>query len=126
MIYYLGETLRYEEDKDAEPLSFPRILGRNPAIAGNTYYETMFYGSSHLDDDDVAVKVRDDSGTSYGIPKPCLGSAISLSSERQVNCSSEYPDNESLQLLNFVNQVWGLQKESVAAPSSPLVVISPQ
>jgi hypothetical protein len=41
-------------------------------------------------------------------------------------CSSEYPDNESLQLLNFVNQIWGLQKESVNSPASPLVVVSPQ
>ena len=44
----------------------------------------------------------------------------------RVACSSEYPDNESLPLMNFVNQVWGLQKESVQGPTSPLVVVSPQ
>jgi hypothetical protein len=41
-------------------------------------------------------------------------------------CSPEYPDNESLEVLNFVNQVWGLQKESTVGPTSPLVVVSPQ
>ena len=43
-----------------------------------------------------------------------------------MGCSPEYPDNESLQVLNFVNQIWGLQKESVTGPTSPLVVVSPQ
>ena len=46
MIYYLGETLRYEEDKDANSINFPRVLGRNPAVGGNSYFEIMFYGSS--------------------------------------------------------------------------------
>jgi len=44
---------------------------------------------------------------------------------RPGSCSPEYPDNESLQVLNFVNQVWGLQKEAVQGPSSPLVVVNP-
>jgi hypothetical protein len=126
MIYYLGETLRYEESEASNPSLFPRVLGRNPMVAGNTYYETMFYGSSGLNNEDAAVTVRDDAGTSFAIPKPCVTAHSHLSSERKVNCTSEYPDNESLQILNFVNQVWGLQKESVAAPSSPLVVVSPQ
>jgi hypothetical protein len=124
MIYYLGETLRYEEVKDADPTNFPRILGRNPAVGGSRYYEVMFYGSSNLDSEDTAVSVRDDSGKTFAIPKPCMHKPIPGAGP--VACSAEYPDNESLQLLNFVNQVWGLQKESVASPSSPLVVISPQ
>ena len=43
-----------------------------------------------------------------------------------IPCSAEYPDNESLQVMNFVNQVWGLQKESNQGPTSPLVVVNPQ
>jgi hypothetical protein len=124
MIYYLGETMRYEEFKDADPLNFPRVLGRNPAVGGSRYYEVMFYGSSDLTGEDTAVSVRDDSGKTFAIPNPCMHKPISGTGP--VACSAEYPDNESLQLLNFVNQVWGLQKESVASPSSPLVVISPQ
>jgi hypothetical protein len=125
MIYYLGETLRHEEDKDADPLTFPRVLGRNPALSGGDYYEVMFYGSSHLGGGDTAVSVRDDSGTTYAVPKSCMTDSSSQASGR-VACSSEYPDNESLPLMNFVNQVWGLQKESVQGPTSPLVVVSPQ
>ena len=122
MIYYLGETLRHEEDQDADPLTFPRVLGRNPALSGGGYYEIMFYGSSHLNSGDAAVSVRDDTGTTYAIPKSCMAASPSQSSG-QVTCSSEYPDNESLPLMNFVNQVWGLQKESVQGPTSPLVVV---
>ena len=124
MIYYLGEILRYEEFKDADPVNFPRILGRNPAVGGSRYHEIMFYGSSDLDSEDTAVAVRDDSGKTFFIPKPCMKKPVPGAGP--VACSAEYPDNESLQLLNFVNQVWGLQKESVASPTSPLVVISPQ
>ena len=41
MIYYLGETLRHEEDKDADPLTFPRVLGRNPPpLSGGDYYRS--------------------------------------------------------------------------------------
>ena len=125
MIYYLGETVRYQDSEEANPISFPRVLGRNPAVAGSGYFETLFYSTSRLPDDDVAFSVRDDAGTSFAVPKPCRASA-----ERRIAagiaCSAEYPDNESLQVLNFVNQIWGLQKESVQGPSSPLVVVSPQ
>ena len=123
MIYYLGEAVRYQESAGANPDGFPRVLGRNPAVAGNGYYETLFYSSSRLDSDDAAVTVHDDAGTSYSLPKPCRKERQSAAG---VACSSEYPDNESLQVLNFVNQVWGLQKESNQGPSSPLVVVSPQ
>jgi hypothetical protein len=124
MIYYLGETLRYEESTDADPINMPRVLGRNPAVGGSDYYEMMFYGSSRLDSEDAAVSVRDDSGKAFAIPKPCMRKPIPGAGP--MRCSPEYPDNESLQLLNFVNQVWGLQKESVSSPTSPLVVVSPQ
>ncbi len=125
MIYYLGEAVRYQDDPGAEPISFPRVLGRNPAVSGNGYVETLFYSSSHLPDADAAVTVRDDAGVSYGLPKSCMSAALNLAA-RSVSCSAEYPDNESLQVLNFVNQVWGLQKESVQGPTSPLVVVNPQ
>jgi hypothetical protein len=124
MIYYLGEILRYEEFKGVDSVNFPRVLGRNPAAGGNRYYEIMFYGSSNLDGEDVAVSVRDDAGKTFAIPKPCMREP--MPGAGPLACSSEYPDNESLQLLNFVNQVWGLQKESVNSPASPLVVVSPQ
>jgi hypothetical protein len=124
MIYYLGETLRYEEFKSADPINFPRVLGRNPAVGGAGYFEVMFYGSTQLDSEDTAVAVRDDAGKSYAIPRPCMRKPIPGAGP--MGCSAEYPDNESLQLLNFVNQVWGLQKESVSSPTSPLVVVSPQ
>jgi hypothetical protein len=84
----------------------------------------MFYGSSNLNGEDTALSVRDDSGKTFAIPNPCMRKSIPGTGP--VACSAEYPDNESLQLLNFVNQVWGLQKESVGSPSSPLVVVSPQ
>jgi hypothetical protein len=125
MIYYLGEAVRYQEDPGADPISFPRVLGRNPAVAGSGYVETMFYSSSHLPDNDAAVVVHDDSGVSYGLPKSCMSAAFNPGM-RSVGCSAEYPDNESLQVLNFVNQIWGLQKESVQGPTSPLVVVNPQ
>jgi len=124
MIYYLGEILRYEEFKGVDSINFPRVLGRNPAAGGSRYYEIMFYGSSNLASEDVAVAVRDDSGKTFAIPKPCMREP--MPGAGPLTCSSEYPDNESLQLLNFVNQVWGLQKESVNSPASPLVVVSPQ
>jgi hypothetical protein len=124
MIYYLGEILRYEEFKDVDPANFPRVLGRNPAVGGSRYYEIMFYGSSNLDSEDTAVAVRDDTGKIFAIPKPCMRQP--MRGAGPTACSSEYPDNESLQLLNFVNQIWGLQKESVNSPASPLVVVSPQ
>ena len=124
MIYYLGEILRYEEFKGADPVNFPRVLGRNPAVGGSRYYEVMFYGSSNLDSEDTAVAVRDDTGKTFAIPKPCMRQPPPGAGPAA--CSSEYPDNESLQLLNFVNQIWGLQKESVNSPASPLVVVSPQ
>ena len=124
MIYYLGEAVRYQEDAGADPISFPRVLGRNPAVAGSGYVETLFYSSSRLPDGDAAVTVHDDSGKAYSLPKSCMSAALNPSS-RPVSCSAEYPDNESLQVLNFVNQVWGLQKESVQGPTSPLVVVNP-
>jgi hypothetical protein len=124
MIYYLGEAVRYEEEASSDPVSFPHVLGRNPRIAGSDYVEVMFYGSSHVRDADIAVSVHDDGGKSYAIPKSCMPGTLGATA-RPVGCSAEYPDNESLQVLNFVNQVWGLQKESVAGPTSPLVVISP-
>ena len=125
MIYYLGETLRYQEDENADPATFPRVMGRNPAVAGGGYVEIMFYGSSRLPEGDAAVAVKDDTGKSYYLPKPCMTAALSPASRLGV-CSAEYPDNESLQVLNFVNQVWGLQKESFQGPTSPLVVVNPQ
>ncbi len=124
MIYYLGEILRYEEFKGVDPVNFPRVLGRNPAVGGSGYYEIMFYGSSNLAAEDVAVAVRDDTGKTFAIPKPCMRQP--MPGAGPLACSSEYPDNESLQLLNFVNQIWGLQKESVNSPASPLVVVNPQ
>ena len=69
--------------------------------------------------------MKDDAGKAYFFPKPCMSMALSAAS-RSGACSAEYPDNESLQVLNFVNQVWGLQKESVQGPTSPLVVVNPQ
>ena len=48
------------------------MLGRNPAVGGNSYFEMLFYGSSHLDSEDTAVAVQDDAGKSYAIPKPCM------------------------------------------------------
>ena len=125
MIYYLGEAVRYQEDENSDPAAFPRVLGRNPAVAGNGYFEIMFYGSSRLADSDAAVAVKDDAGKIYYLPKSCMTAALSPASRSGV-CSAEYPDNESLQVLNFVNQVWGLQKESVQGPTSPLVVVNPQ
>ena len=125
MIYYLGETVRYQEDENADPATYPHVMGRNPAVAGGGYVEIMFYGSSRLPEDDAAVAVKDDSGKAYYLPKPCMAMALSPAS-RSGACSAEYPDNESLQVLNFVNQVWGLQKESVQGPTSPLVVVNPQ
>jgi len=101
------------------------VLGRNPRISGDDYVEVMFYGSSHVQYGDSAVAVNDDSGKSFSIPKSCMTGTLS-SLPRPMGCSPEYPDNESLQVLNFVNQIWGLQKESVAGPTSPLVVVSPQ
>ncbi len=124
MIYYLGEILRYEEFKSADPMNFPRILGRHAGVGSGSYYETLFYASSTLDSGDAAVSVRDDAGKTFAIPRPCMRQAVSGSGP--AGCSDEYPDNESLQLLNFVNQIWGLQKESVGSPTSPLVVVSPQ
>jgi hypothetical protein len=124
MIYYLGEILRYEEFKGVDSVNFPRVLGRNPAAGANRYYEIMFYGSSNLDSEDTAVSVHDDVGKTFAIPKPCMRQP--MPGAGPLACSSEYPDNESLQLLNFVNQIWGLQKESVNSPASPLVVVSPQ
>jgi hypothetical protein len=124
MIYYLGEILRYEEFKGADAINFPRVLGRNPAAGGSRYYEILFYGSSGLANDDVAVAVRDDAGKAFAIPKPCMRQPMPGAGPQA--CSAEYPDNESLQLLNFVNQIWGLQKESVISPASPLVVVNPQ
>jgi len=125
MIYYLGEAVRYETDDNANPINFPRVLGRNPGLLGTDYVEVMFYGSSHVGSPDRAVTVSDDDGKSYSIPKSCMPNTLGETA-RPVACSAEYPDNESLQVLNFVNQVWGLQKESVSGPTSPLVVISPQ
>jgi hypothetical protein len=124
MIYYLGETVRYEDDPNADPANFARVLGRNPRLAGSDYVETMFYSSSTLPGADSAVAVRDDGGKLYAIPRACM-SKNPAATPRQIGCSAEYPDNESVQVLNFVNQIWGLQKESVASPTSPLVVISP-
>jgi len=125
MIYYLGEALRYEQSDNSDSASFIRVLGRNPAVAGQNYYETMFFASTHLSDTDAAVSVKDDSGATYAVPNACVSLPVQLSSERNVGCTVEYPDNESLQLLTFLNQVWGLQKESVASPGLPGVVINP-
>jgi len=125
MIYYLGEAVRYEDDPQSMPISFPHVLGRNPAVAGAGYVETMFYASSRLPDADTAVHVRDDSGKTYGLPKYCMSADFSKGPEA-IACSAEYPDNESLDVLNFVNAVWGLQKESTQGPTSPLVVVTPQ
>ena len=70
MIYYLGEAVRYQEDAGADPINFPKVLGRNPAVAGSGYVETLFYSSSHLPDGDAAVTVHDDSGATYACPNP--------------------------------------------------------
>ena len=72
MIYYLGEAVRYEDDVSADPINFPRVLGRNPRISGNDYVEIMFYGSSHVQDDDARCAVHDDSGKGFAIPKSCM------------------------------------------------------
>ena len=125
MIYYLGEAVRYEDDPQSMQIGFPHVLGRNPAVAGAGYVETMFYSSSHLPDTDTAIKVRDDSGKTYGLPKYCMTAGFDQV-PGSISCSAEYPDNESLDVLNFVNAVWGLQKESTQGPTSPLVVVTPQ
>ena len=125
MIYYLGEAVRYQEIRAPIPSASPACWAAIRRWRGNGYFETMFYSSSHLPDDDAAVTVRDDAGKTFACPNPaCRPSA--RPGGRPVACSAEYPDNESLQVLNFVNQVWGLQKESVQGPTSPLVVVSPQ
>jgi hypothetical protein len=133
MVYYLGEVARYQEDTSGDPISYPRILGRNPAVAGDGYYEYLFYASTRVADSDRAVSVRDDSAVSYAIPKSCMSmpnsssvSTVSAGPQINVPCSITYPDNESVPVLNLINQVWGLQKEANAGPSSPLVVVSPQ
>ena len=52
-------------------MNFPRVLGRNPTVAGSSYVETMFYSSSHLPSDDAAVTVKDDTGNGIlSCPKP--------------------------------------------------------
>ena len=124
MVYYLGEVVRYQEDADADQLGFPRVLGRNPVVSGSDYFENLFYASSFVADADRAVTVRDDSGVAYAIPKSCMSGA--LAGPKKIGCSVKYPDNESIPVLNLINQVWGLQKESNAGPGSPLVVVSPQ
>ena len=124
MIYYLGETLRYEEDKDADPIEFPARAGPQSGGGRQQLLRNHVLWLQPLDSEDTAVAVRDDAGKTYAIPKPCMHKPVPGAGP--VACSAEYPDNESLQLLNFVNQVWGLQKESVASPTSPLVVVSPQ
>ena len=100
-------------------------MGRNPGASDSEYAEVMFYASSHVGKDERAVTVSDDNGESYAIPKLCMPRTVGERA-RPMACSPEYPDNESLEVLNFVNQVWGLQKESTVGPTSPLVVVSPQ
>jgi hypothetical protein len=125
MIYYLGEATRYENSENADAAAFVRVLGRNPAVAGEAYYETMFYASKAVGSADAAVSVRDDSGAAYAVPKPCASPDLRLASDRVVACTVEYPDDESLQVLTLLNQIWGLQKESNVSPGPPEVVVAP-
>ncbi len=126
VVYFLGEIVRYEDSPGTNPDLFIRVLGRNPKITGENYYETLFYASKHVASDDAAVSIRDDQGDVYSIPKPCLSTTqIALYSGRQGSCSVEYPDNESLEVLNLLNQVWGLEKEGELPPPTPALVISP-
>lgn len=126
MMYFLGEIAR-TDDTDT-PVLIP-VLGRNPQITQSknsgdaAYWDTLFYTSKSLAGDDAAISVSDDAGASYSLPKPCLAhSAPALSAGRTVPCTSEYPDNESLIVLNLINQVWGLQKELASAPAAAVVV----
>ena len=50
MIYYLGETVRYQEVENADPANFPRMSwAAIPRVARQSaMYEMMFYGASHL------------------------------------------------------------------------------
>lgn len=133
MMYFLGEIARTDlasGDPAMRPVLIP-ILGRNPEYSqtpSTAYWDTLFYVSKNLASADTALSIKDDHGQSYAVPKPCLATpgadVPALASGRSIACSAEYPDNESLVVLNLMNEVWGLQKEQASSPAAA-VIISP-
>jgi hypothetical protein len=127
MIYYLGEIVRADES-GVDPMSIVRVHGRNPAINGAAYTESLFYASSALDAADAALSVKADSGKTYYLANLCTNS-IRLASPKKdprLGCSTEFPDNESTAVITLLNQVWGLQKEYSGPPAQPVILANPQ
>lgn len=126
MIYYLGEIVRADEN-GVDPATIVRVQGRNPAITGPAYTESLFYASDTLDSGDSALSLSDDKGKTVYLADLCPKS-IRLAPPKADGggCSVEFPDNESIAVISLLNQVWGLQKEYTAPPSQPVVLANPQ
>jgi hypothetical protein len=126
MIYYLGEIVRADES-GVDPSTIVRVQGRNPAVTGAGYTESLFYASSTLDSGDSALSVTDSRGKKVYLANLCPKS-IQLAPPKADGggCSVEFPDNESIAVISLLNQVWGLQKEYTAPPSQPVVLANPQ
>lgn len=126
MIYFLGEIVRADEN-GVDPATIVRVQGRNPAITGPAYTESLFYASSRLSSGDAALSVTDSRGKTIYLADLCPKS-IQLAPPKADGggCSIEFPDDESIAVISLLNQVWGLQKEYSAPPSQPVVLANPQ
>jgi hypothetical protein len=114
MVYYLGEIIRAQMADGTQRLYVLHWDATDPLPPDRVpvYEEELF----HVDTDgnsSSAVRVED-GDIVYSIPPACRNEKPSC---------LEQPTNESLEVLNLINQVWGLQKEQTDVVTAPPVTI---
>jgi hypothetical protein len=121
VVYYLGEIVRASRGDTVagSPVYIVRVLGRQPSDPEHhsRYEEALFDLRRSPPEHSAALVVHDDDGNSNWIPAFCYVPSPPRPEaiEAARNCSSEYPDHDTMTVLSLVNQVWGLQKEPSTA-----------
>jgi len=122
MVYFLGQIVRRKADNPASaPVTFlnvaqdPRTGDRIP------YEEELFRVVKGAAPPNALARAADASGAYY-VPALC-DRAVQLSKDPPLKCSEEYPNHASAQVLDVLNQLWGLNKTQVAAPIVPTVTV---
>ncbi|HTQ12624.1 MAG TPA: hypothetical protein VMH86_02015 [Rhizomicrobium sp.] len=117
MVYYLGEIIRRDADQtNATGVSggdsASAVTFTNTANASSSYQEALFSVRRGDPSPGAIVSVSYDD-QNYYVPALCA----------EDNCSEELPDHASAQVLTMLNQIWNLQKTTVAAPIVPTVTV---
>jgi hypothetical protein len=122
LIYFLGEVVRAEvEIPRISPMSLPVTVRQRWLDAGASYETPLFVAKRDTPPaDNARLVLEDDHGKTYWIPDICDASVIPSRPPGQ--CTTEYPNHQSMTVMTIFNQLWSLQKEPGTNPSPTIGV----